>query len=114
MDAPVHGGDWIQCLWTISAQNGQPVRHCSEQEPRTSWEDEASLSSLVLAQRCSSGWTDCTHLCCHRGHGCRHFHKVFRSPQSAEVCQDAWIGHNSRLWSLALTWGSVIVGCAMA
>ena len=43
MDAPVHGGAWVQCLWAICAQNGQPIHHCSEQEPRASWEDEAPL-----------------------------------------------------------------------
>src|SRR6266702_2529178 len=41
LDASVHRGAWLQHHWTFTAQNGQSVSHCSEQEPRAPQQDEA-------------------------------------------------------------------------
>jgi energy-converting hydrogenase Eha subunit A len=48
-----------------------------EQEPRASWEDKASFTLPILALRCCSGWFDCSKVCGHSKHGCRHYSFFF-------------------------------------
>ena len=70
---------------------------------------KCSLTLLVLAQGCSLGWSHCTNICNHSGHGCRCVYKVIGSLEASKLCEDTWFGWIVGLWSLVLPWGSVIL-----